>query len=80
MFLAYYTLEELLDIYVNRWSYFKSGWNVFDVLIIIMGFLNLGYSLSVHIQAIDLLKKVADSGGNTFVDFSGLGDTQVSRL
>ena len=78
LYLVYYTVEELMEIRVHKWKYFTSGWNVYDIVIIVTGVTGVCCSIYMHFEALSLLKEVTDTGGKQFVDFANLGSKQRS--
>ncbi|KAJ3087752.1 Cation channel sperm-associated protein 1 [Quaeritorhiza haematococci] len=62
IFLGLYVLESTLKLYAWQLSFFKSGWNVFDLLIVIVSILTwilpvlLAASLSVNVNIFRLLR------------------------
>ncbi|XP_070544814.1 polycystin-2-like protein 1 isoform X3 [Ptychodera flava] len=45
LFIAYYVVEEILEIKLNKWSYFKSVWNCLDLLVIGLSLVCIAFSL-----------------------------------
>lgn len=44
--LVYYTVEETLELFIIRLKYFKNPWNIFDVIILSLGFSTLAVGVS----------------------------------
>eukprot|EP00930_Biecheleria_cincta_P030453 TRINITY_DN21098_c0_g1_i1.p1 TRINITY_DN21098_c0_g1~~TRINITY_DN21098_c0_g1_i1.p1 ORF type:complete len:597 (-),score=94.38 TRINITY_DN21098_c0_g1_i1:7-1752(-) len=47
LFLALYTLEAVVRLFVHRWAYFQDNWNLFDLGIVISGFVDIIISATV---------------------------------
>jgi polycystin 2 len=45
LFIAYYTVEEAIEIYVNKFSYFKNFWNCLDVAILLISYIGIIFNI-----------------------------------
>ena len=41
LFIIYYIVEEVLEIYIHRVNYFRGFWNILDIVIIAVSLLNV---------------------------------------
>jgi len=71
-FLLYYSIEEFIEIKKHRLSYFKSFWNVLDVVVILLGVVCIIFNVYRTIQVNNLLKDLLEKP-NEFANFAVLG-------
>ncbi|XP_076368473.1 polycystin-2-like [Tachypleus tridentatus] len=76
VFIVYYIIEEAIEISKNKWKYFKSIWNVLDIIVIVVSIVCIAFSvyrtLTVDTVLENLLSKPDD-----FADFEFLGFWQT---
>ncbi|XP_052236513.1 polycystic kidney disease 2-like 1 protein isoform X2 [Dreissena polymorpha] len=56
LFILYYMVEEAIEIKKHKCSYFKSVWNILDILVIVIMLLCVGFNVYRSIKVGDLLK------------------------
>ena len=71
-FLLYYSIEEFIEIKKHRLSYFKSFWNVLDVVVILLGVVCIIFNVYRTIQVNSLLKDLLEKP-NDYANFGVLG-------
>ena len=71
-FLLYYSIEEFIEIKKHRLSYFKSFWNVLDVVVILLGVVCIIFNVYRTIQVNNLLKDLLEKP-NDYANFAVLG-------
>lgn len=76
VYLLYYSVEEIMEIAIIKLDYFKNGWNVFDILIIIMGYMTVAFYIYVHFETTSIIKTLVDQTEAHFPNFSTLGSHQ----
>ena len=55
VFLVYYTIEEAIEIKIHKCKYFKEVWNFLDIIILIIGFVCIGFNIFRTIQVNNIL-------------------------
>ncbi|XP_077506010.1 polycystin-2-like isoform X2 [Amblyomma americanum] len=76
LFILYYIVEEVLEIKSNRTSYFKSVWNILDILVILISLVCIGFSIYRTVMVNKLLAGLLDKP-DEFADFGRLGFYQT---
>ncbi|CAF0898034.1 unnamed protein product [Adineta steineri] len=71
IFTVYYTVEEVLEITRFRLQYFKTIWNVLDVLIICISYVCIGFNVYRQVKVADILDELLNDQ-STFADFEFL--------
>ncbi|PVD39586.1 hypothetical protein C0Q70_02221 [Pomacea canaliculata] len=71
IFILYYTVEEILEIKKHRLSYFKSFWNILDIMVIIIAVVCVAFNLYRTVEVGDKLKKLLENP-DIFSDFERL--------
>lgn len=71
-FLLYYSIEEFIEIKKHKFSYFKSFWNVLDVVVILLGVVCIIFNVYRTIQVNNLLKDLLEKP-DAFANFAVLG-------
>ncbi|XP_076459207.1 polycystin-2-like isoform X2 [Babylonia areolata] len=71
VFILYYMVEEILEIKKHRLSYFKSFWNVLDVLVIIISIVCIAFNIFRTLEVGDKLDSLLKDP-TTFSDFESL--------
>lgn len=76
LFIVYYTIEEFLEIKRNRLKYFKSFWNILDILVIFLGYVAVLFNVYRTVVVGDLLKNLLQDSSQ-YANFDTLGFYQV---
>ncbi|CAF4656456.1 unnamed protein product [Rotaria sp. Silwood1] len=76
IFTVYYTVEEVLEIRHFKLHYFKTIWNVLDVLIIIISYICIGFNVYRQIKVGQILDELLKNQ-NSFADFEFLTYWQI---
>lgn len=76
LFILYYIVEEVLEIKSNRTSYFKSVWNILDILVILISTVCIGFSIYRTVMVNKLLAGLLEKP-DEFADFGRLGFYQT---
>ena len=81
LFIVYYTIEEILEITKHKLQYFKSFWNVLDVIVIFLGYVAVVFNVYRAIKVGDLLETLL-SNNNQYANFESLGfwQTQFNNM
>ncbi|CAF0799781.1 unnamed protein product [Brachionus calyciflorus] len=58
LFIIYYTIEELMDLRLNKLKYFKDVYNVMDLFILGLSYTTIGFSIYRTIQVNNLLDEL----------------------
>ena len=73
-FILYYIIEEIIEIWKHRLSYFKSFWNILDVLVICIALCCIGFSIyrqvMVNTKLDDLLRNERQYANFEFLSFA----------
>ena len=64
IFLAFYIIEAVLKIYARRSHYFQSGWDLFDLLIIVLAMIDIVGQLTAELGIPDLVSTAVGGHGN----------------
>ncbi|KAI3378657.1 hypothetical protein SNEBB_011293 [Seison nebaliae] len=80
LFLIYYSIEEIIEIKRNKCKYFKSVWNILDIVILIIGYIAVTFSLYRNSKVKGLLDNLLRNH-YSFPDFEFLGywETQYNN-
>lgn len=76
LFMMYYTIEEFLEIKKHRLKYFKSFWNILDILVIFLGYVAILFNVYRTVVVGGLLKNLLNDS-NQYANFDTLGFYQV---
>lgn len=81
LFIIYYTIEEILEIKKHRLKYFKSFWNVLDIIVIFLGYVAIVFNLYRTVTVSDLLKGLL-ANNKQYANFDSLGfwQTQFNNM
>ncbi|KAL8603587.1 hypothetical protein ACOMHN_022539 [Nucella lapillus] len=71
LFILYYTVEEVIEIKKHRLSYFKSFWNVLDVLVIVISVVCVVFNVYRTVEVGSKLEKLLEDP-KKFADFESL--------
>ncbi|XP_045137075.1 polycystin-2-like isoform X3 [Portunus trituberculatus] len=75
-FILYYIIEEAIEIKALKWSYFKSTWNILDLLVIGISLLCIGFNVFCFFTISSKLQELLEDP-NIFADFEFLGYWQI---
>ncbi|XP_064116177.1 polycystin-2-like [Macrobrachium nipponense] len=75
-FIIYYIIEEALEIKTLKCAYFKNMWNILDIIVILISFLCIGFSVFCTMTITGKLEELLEDP-NTFSDFEFLGYWQT---
>ncbi|XP_071538109.1 polycystin-2-like isoform X1 [Panulirus ornatus] len=75
-FIIYYIIEEALEIKTLKCAYFKSIWNILDLLVIGISLMCIGFSIFCTFSISSKLEELL-ADPNTFADFDFLGYWQT---
>lgn len=81
LFIIYYTIEECLEIAKHKLKYFKSFWNILDVLVIALGYICILFNLYRSIVVDKLLTSILEDPSQ-YANFDSLGfwQTQFNNI
>ncbi|XP_022247733.1 polycystin-2-like, partial [Limulus polyphemus] len=75
-FIVYYIIEEAIEINKNKWKYFKSIWNVLDIIVIVVSLVCIAFSV-YRTLTVDTVLESLLSKPDDFADFEFLGFWQT---
>ncbi|XP_060603024.1 polycystin-2-like protein 1 isoform X2 [Ruditapes philippinarum] len=80
LFIFYYMVEEAIEIKKHKFSYFKSVWNILDILVIVIALVCVAFNVYRTLKVDELLKKLLDKP-DQYADFEFLsyGQTQFDN-
>jgi len=76
LYIIYYFVEECIEIKRHKFSYFKSFWNILDVIVIIMAICCIAFNCYRTITVSDMLDSLLQTP-NEYADFEFLSYWQV---
>ncbi|CAG0892278.1 unnamed protein product [Cyprideis torosa] len=77
-FIIYYMVEELIEIKHNGCAYFRSVWNMLDLLVIVISIICIAFSIFRYITVQDKIKGLLeDDEMNRYANFEFLGYWQT---
>jgi polycystin 2 len=76
LFVAYYTVEEIIEIKRNKWEYFKAVWNILDIVILCIAYVCIIFDIYAQVSVSSLLNQLL-TNQNQFVDFTFLSYWQT---
>ncbi|KXJ23969.1 polycystic kidney disease 2-like 1 protein [Exaiptasia diaphana] len=81
IFIIYYTIEEILEIKKHKMQYFKSFWNILDVVVIMLGYVAILFNLYRFVVVGELLSSLLENS-NQYANFDNLGfwQTQFNNM
>lgn len=81
LFIIYYTIEEILEIKKHKLKYFKSFWNILDIIVIFLGYVAIAFNL-YRTFAVDNLLKGLLADKRQYANFDSLGfwQTQFNNM
>ncbi|KAL4239712.1 TRP-like ion channel Pkd2 [Mactra antiquata] len=80
VFILYYMVEEAIEIKKHRFSYFKSIWNILDIIVIAIAIVCIAFNVYRTIKVDELLEELVDQP-DKYADFEFLsyGQTQFDN-
>ncbi|XP_034754564.1 polycystic kidney disease 2-like 1 protein isoform X2 [Etheostoma cragini] len=81
LFIMYYVVEEILELRIHRLSYFKSIWNILDVVVIMLAIVAIIFNVFRTVKVDKLLGKLLEQPG-IYADFEFLAfwQTQFNNM
>ncbi len=76
LFLIYYTIEEIIEIKKHKLQYFKSFWNVLDIVVLLLGYIAVLFHLYRTVVVGSLLEGLLDDP-NQYANFDSIGFWQT---
>ena len=76
VYLLYYTVEEVIEIQIHRGAYFKDVWNVFDIILIGMGYITVFFIIYVYFEVKSILSELLEKNNEQYANFATLGSWQ----
>ncbi|KAI3378974.1 hypothetical protein SNEBB_006980 [Seison nebaliae] len=76
LFLLYYTIEEIIEIKKHKCEYFKSFCNVLDIVILLIGYVAIAFSVFRFFKVNEVLDSILKNE-DKFMDFEFLGFWQT---
>lgn len=76
MFIIYYSIEEALEIKIHKLSYFKEGWNVLDVVILIICYICVAFNF-YRIAKVNATLDSLLNNPDQYVEFDTLAYWQI---
>ena len=74
LFIVYYLIEEIIEIKVLRFDYFRSFWNIIDLFVIVVSIATLSFNIFLIFRVETLLKGLL-AEPEKFADFTYLSVT-----
>ncbi|KAK2824027.1 hypothetical protein Q5P01_021202 [Channa striata] len=81
LFILYYTVEEVLELRIHKFSYFKSIWNILDIVVILLAIVAIIFNIFRTVEVGNLLGNLLKNP-NTYADFEFLAfwQTQYNNM
>ncbi|TDH01032.1 hypothetical protein EPR50_G00175900 [Perca flavescens] len=81
LFIIYYVVEEILELRIHKLSYFKSIWNILDVVVIMLAIVAIVFNIFRTVKVDKLLGKLLEQPG-IYADFEFLAfwQTQYNNM
>ncbi|XP_013781183.2 polycystic kidney disease 2-like 1 protein [Limulus polyphemus] len=76
LFIIYYIIEEAIEIKQNKCTYFKSFWNILDILVILISLLCIAFSIFRTLMVNNVMESLLENP-DVFSDFEFLGFWQT---
>ncbi|ELT90189.1 hypothetical protein CAPTEDRAFT_169289 [Capitella teleta] len=76
LYVIYYIIEETLEIKRHKLGYFKSFWNILDIIVLMIAVCCIGFNVYRTVAVADMLDTLLDSP-NEYADFEFLSYWQV---
>ncbi|XP_008299247.1 polycystic kidney disease 2-like 1 protein [Stegastes partitus] len=81
VFILYYIVEEILELRIHKWSYFKSIWNILDIVVIMLAIVAIIFNIFRTVKVDKLLGKLLEQP-DIYADFEFLAfwQTQYNNM
>ncbi|XP_060896923.1 polycystin-2-like protein 1 [Labrus mixtus] len=81
LFILYYVVEEVLELQIHKFFYFKSIWNILDIVVIMLAIVAIVFNIFRTIKVDTLLGKLLEQP-DTYADFEFLAfwQTQYNNM
>uniref|UniRef100_A0A3P8UHS9 Polycystin 2 like 1, transient receptor potential cation channel n=1 Tax=Amphiprion percula TaxID=161767 RepID=A0A3P8UHS9_AMPPE len=81
VFILYYIVEEILELRIHKLSYFKSIWNILDIVVIMLAIVAIIFNIFRTVKVDNLLGKLLEQPG-IYADFEFLAfwQTQYNNM
>uniref|UniRef100_A0A3P8VQI1 Polycystin 2 like 1, transient receptor potential cation channel n=1 Tax=Cynoglossus semilaevis TaxID=244447 RepID=A0A3P8VQI1_CYNSE len=81
LFILYYVVEEILELRIHRFSYFKSIWNILDIVVILLAVVAIAFNVFRTVKVDKLLGKLLEQP-DIYADFEFLAfwQTQYNNM
>ncbi|XP_068574232.1 polycystin-2-like protein 1 [Cebidichthys violaceus] len=81
LFILYYVVEEILELRIHKLSYFKSIWNILDIVVIMLAIVAIVFNIFRTVKVDKLLGKLLEQPG-IYADFEFLAfwQTQYNNM
>ncbi|KAF3708458.1 Polycystic kidney disease 2-like 1 protein Polycystin-2 -like protein [Channa argus] len=81
LFILYYTVEEVLELRIHKFSYFKSIWNILDIVVIMLAIVAIIFNIFRTVEVGNLLGNLLKHP-DTYADFEFLAfwQTQYNNM
>ena len=76
LFLIYYTIEEIIEIKKHKLQYFKSFWNILDIVVLLLGYIAVLFHLYRTVVVGNLLESLLDNP-KQYANFDSIGFWQT---
>ncbi|XP_037533787.1 polycystic kidney disease 2-like 1 protein [Nematolebias whitei] len=81
VFIFYYVVEEILELQIHKFAYFKSIWNILDIVVILLAIVAIIFNIFRTVKVDNLLGKLLEQPG-IYADFEFLAfwQTQYNNM
>ncbi|XP_053188741.1 polycystic kidney disease 2-like 1 protein [Scomber japonicus] len=81
LFILYYVVEEILELRIHKFAYFKSIWNILDIVVIMLAIVAIIFNIFRTVKVDNLLGKLLQKPG-IYADFEFLAfwQTQYNNM
>ncbi|CAJ1066583.1 polycystic kidney disease 2-like 1 protein [Xyrichtys novacula] len=81
LFIFYYAVEEILELRIHKFAYFKSIWNILDIIVILLAIIAIAFNVFRTIKVDSLLGHLLEHP-NIYADFEFLAfwQTQYNNM
>uniref|UniRef100_A0A8C4GU66 Polycystic kidney disease 2-like 1 n=1 Tax=Dicentrarchus labrax TaxID=13489 RepID=A0A8C4GU66_DICLA len=81
LFILYYVVEEILELRIHKFAYFKSIWNILDIVVIMLAIVAIVFNIFRTVKVDQLLGKLLEQPG-IYADFEFLAfwQTQYNNM
>ncbi|XP_029306051.1 LOW QUALITY PROTEIN: polycystic kidney disease 2-like 1 protein [Cottoperca gobio] len=81
LFIFYYVVEEIIELRIHKFTYFKSIWNILDIVVIMLAIVAIIFNIFRTVKVDNLLGKLLEQPG-IYADFEFLAfwQTQYNNM